>query len=81
MDEQFELPVEYKGKNILFKSVLVRYGFIYKFHVDVNGTIIIFEPDEEKNYRAIADPATVSNKKVDENLLKKIANVIEGLVK
>lgn len=80
MDEQFELPVKYKGENISFKAVLVRYGFIYKFHVDVNGTVIIFEPDEEKNYIAVSSPADV-NKKFDVELLKKIANVIEGLTR
>jgi CRISPR/Cas system-associated exonuclease Cas4 (RecB family) len=53
MDEEFELPVEYKGHQYLFKSTLLVFGFTHKFRVDVNGQMILFEPDEERNYRAV----------------------------
>ena len=52
MDEQFELPVEYKGEQLLFKASLIVTGYTHKFNVDVNGQMVIFEPDEERNYRA-----------------------------
>lgn len=47
MAEQFELPVEYKDEELFFKTRLLRYGYTQKFHVDVYGQTIIFEPDEE----------------------------------
>ena len=49
MDQEFDLPVEYKGQEHIFKANLAVYGFTHKFHVNVNGQDIIFEPDEERN--------------------------------
>ena len=55
MAEQFELPVEHKGEKRFLKATLNVYGYTHKFHVDVDGEIVIFEPDEERNYRAVID--------------------------
>ena len=58
------------------------FGFTHKFKVDVNGQIIIFEPDEERNYRAVIDYTNIDkNKNIDVALLKEIAEVIEEIVK
>jgi hypothetical protein len=72
MDEQFELSVEYKGQQFHFKAALMRYGYTHKFHVDVNGQVVVFEPDEERNYRAVVTYEDIgNNKKFDLELLKK----------
>ncbi len=42
MDDQFELPVEYNGKEYMFPASLLVTGFTHKFIVDVNGQEIIF---------------------------------------
>ena len=82
MDDQFDLPVEYKGSHYHFKTTLVVYGFSHRFNVDVHGQSILFEPDEEKNYRAILPYDDITNNKnIDINLLKKISEEIAGLVK
>ena len=82
MEEQFDLPVEYKGEEHLYKASLVVYGFTHRFHVLVNDQVIIFEPDEERNYRAVLDYSEPDrNKNMDVQLLKKIAEVIEMLIK
>ena len=82
MDEQFELPVEYKGQQHIFKATLVVYGFTHKFHVDVNGQVIVFEPDEERNYRAVLNYEDIgNNKNIDIELFKKISEVIEEIVR
>lgn len=82
MDEEFELPVEYKGNQYLFKSTLLVFGFTYKFRVDVNGQVILFEPDEERNYRAVTDHTDIhKNKDIDVALLKKTVEAIEEIVK
>ena len=66
MDEEFELPVEYKGHQYLFKSTLLVFGFTHKFSVDVNGQVIIFEPDEERNYRPVISHSDINdNKNID----------------
>ena len=82
MDEQFELLVEYKGQQHLFKATLNVYGYTHKFHVDVNGRMIVFEPDEERNYRAVFTYSDIQNdKNFDVELLKKISEAIEEIVR
>jgi len=51
--DEFDLPVKYKGEEQIFKASLVTFGHTHKFHVDVNCQTVIFEPDEERNYRAV----------------------------
>ena len=81
MDEQFDLPVQYKGDQLIFKSTLNVYGYTHKFNVEVNGQTIVFEPDEERNYRAVINPIDLeSNKNIDIELLKKIAEALWEVV-
>ena len=81
MEEQFDLPVHYKGDQYIFKGALIVHGYTYKFNVDVNGQTIIFEPDEEGTYRAVINPIDLeSNKNIDIGLLKKIAGVLWEIV-
>ena len=53
MSDLFELPLEYKGEEILLPAQLLRLGYTHKISVTVSGTAILFEPDEERNYRAV----------------------------
>ncbi len=48
-------------------------GYTHKFQVQVNGQDLLFEPDEERNYRAFVDPEQVENSNIDVELLKAIA--------
>ena len=81
-DEQFELPLVYKGEQLLLNASLLVTGYTHKFNVDVNGQIIVFEPDEERNYRAVIPYDDInSNKNIDKELLKAIAASIEAIVK
>jgi hypothetical protein len=66
MEDQFDLPVEYNGKEYLFPTTLIVTGYTHKFMVKASGQNIIFEPDESR---------------IDQGLLKAIAGVIEGFVK
>ena len=82
MAERFELPVEYNGKKHFFKATLNVYVYTHKFHVDVDGQTIIFQPDEEGNYRAIIDYNDLNDiSNIDVKLIEKITKVIEGLVR
>ena len=81
MEEEFELPVKYKGEELMFNAKLIVTGYTHKFSVDVNGQIIIFEPDEERNYRAVTNYDDIGkNKVVDIELLKEITKAIESIV-
>jgi hypothetical protein len=80
MDE-FELPVTYKGEEILFNSSLQVTGYAHRFIVDVYGQSVIFEPDEERNYRAIISTEDLnSNKNIDPELLKIISEKITEII-
>ena len=52
-DESFSLPVENRGREIVYEGRLVRWGYSYRIHINVDGEDLIFEPDEERNFRAI----------------------------
>ena len=56
MDDDHEVPVTYKNQELIFYANFIQFGYSYKFEVDVNGVIAFFEPDEERNLRAIIDP-------------------------
>jgi hypothetical protein len=49
--------------------------------VEVDGQTIVFEPDEERNYRAVINyDDSGKNKPVDVALLKEITKAIENIV-
>lgn len=82
MDESFEIPVLYKEQQLHFTSRLLISGYSHKIEVDVYGNQIMFEPDEERNYRAIIDAEGLkNNQKIDVALLKAISEAIESIVK
>jgi len=80
MDEPFDLPVMYKGEERLFPSFLQQLGFTHRIVVNVYGTEVAFEPDEERNYRALIEPEEMS-REITTDLLKAIAETIENIVK
>ena len=80
MEDPFELPVLYKGEEILFPAQLKQFGYSHRFVVDVYGTEVYFEPDEERSYRAMIDPEK-TEKQIPVELLRAIAEGIESVVK
>jgi hypothetical protein len=82
MNEDFVIPVDYKGEELEFRAQLLNYGYSYKIQVDINGLEVLFEPDEERNFRVILDPEKLDGQnKIDTELLKVIAGVLESSVK
>lgn len=81
-DDTFEIPVLYKGEELCFTSKLIVQGYTHKIHVEVNGQPVMFEPDEERKYRAILDASQMEKgTKLDIELLKAIAGVIESVIR
>lgn len=82
MDEPFEILVTYQNKELSFTAMLLKYGYTYKIQVMVKGQEVLFEPDEERNYRAVLN---LSDRKepgnIDAGLLQAIAEAIESIVK
>lgn len=80
MNEPFELPVTYKGKDLLLSAQLLNYGYTHKFKVTLDEQEVLFEPDEERVYRAIVDIAYVDKmKEGTKELLQVIAEALQSL--
>jgi hypothetical protein len=81
MADIYDIPVHYKGEELMVPAQLLVVGYTHRFRVEVNGQEVLFEPDEERNYRAILDPDHTDTVEVDLDLLKAIAAGIEAAVK
>lgn len=81
MDESFFIDVEYLGKDLEFEGWLIVSGYLHKIEMDVAGTKVLFEPDEERNYRALVSLDDVERARLDIGLLQAIASRLESLLK
>jgi hypothetical protein len=80
MEETFQIPITYRGKELQFDAQLLKLGYIRKIQVDVKGIIMFLEKDDEGNYRAVI--ADIQNEnKVDKALIKEIVNSLELILK
>jgi hypothetical protein len=79
MDDSFEIPVTYAGSELLFEARLRPGGYLTLIEIDVKGHTIIFEPDEEGNYRAVIPFGTYINGDEPKSaLLAEIAGVLNS---
>lgn len=82
MKDFFDLPVLFKGETLSFTSRLMLQGYTHKFMVEVDGQPVYFEPDEERNYRAIIETADINTQKtLNLELLKAVAHALEAITK
>lgn len=82
MEESFEIPVLYRNQELLFTGILLTFGYVHKFQVDVFGQEVFFEQDDNGEYRALIDPAFLEEaNKLDKSLLKEIASSIQYILK
>jgi hypothetical protein len=64
--DHFDIDIEYRGSTKTFQGTFSKYGWSYRFTVDVDGCEVIFEPDEERNLRAIVPAAKQHDTKTRE---------------
>ncbi len=76
MDDAFELPVKYRNQELSYPGYFKRRGYSYRIEMQVDGLVIYFEPDEERNWRAIMDPSSNNHSLVPGD---KIQAIIEAL--
>jgi hypothetical protein len=79
MEQQFELPVSYNGSELILPSTFIQLGYSYKIDVDVNGTILSFEKDDEGSWRAIIDASLVDSNKIPKGLLSAIVQSLDSI--
>lgn len=77
MEDSFTLNVTHKGKTEQLQAKLIRLGFTYQFHVGIMGKTLIFERDEERNYRVIDTDS--HGKQVDPDFLQAVINKLSDI--
>ena len=53
MEDSFSIEVDFNGKEYSFEARLIAIGYTHKLCIIINDVEVTFEPDEERNYRAI----------------------------
>ena len=81
MNEPVDLPVNFNGKEMNFPMELIPMGFSYKIKVQIGDMDVWFEPDEEKNYRAVINTEYHERgKDLDRRLLQAISETLHELL-
>lgn len=82
MNDEFYIPVSYGGQEYNFPARVLHYGYTIKLEVEIEGNTILFEHDEERNWRAVIpfDEIAAGNK-TNVELLKAVAEAIEDITK
>lgn len=84
MDEDFELPVPFKGEKLMLPARLLRFGYTYRIEVDIDVLKVSFEKDDEQNWRALLSAEALQQypqHKVDVDLLQAIAAAIDDVLR
>ena len=79
MENPFEIPVLFKGKQLLYPAAVIRYGYVHRIQINVGGQVVYLEKDEEGSYRAIAGAA--NTKELDKELIQAIVSSLEEILK
>jgi hypothetical protein len=81
MTEPIVITVPYKGIEKQFEIQVEQTGYTYRIKVIVNEVTVFFEPDEEKQFRAVVPYENVdAGKKLDAGLLQAIAETLGSLL-
>jgi hypothetical protein len=81
MSEQFTFTIPYKNENREFEAELRVFGYTHKIAISIDGTEILFEPDEERNYRAVLPGSDSTAKNMDTALLELLAVELGNIFK
>ena len=79
MDEPFIITTTFKGMDLDFTASLQILGYTHRFAVNIGGSEVFFERDEEGQYRAFIPPEK-ENSKIDPALLQSIAKSIQDIL-
>ena len=81
MPDSFDISIVYRDQELSFPAELRVYGYTHKIAVTINGNQVLFEPDEERNYRAVLAEEDLQKKHIDAGLLQAIAAELEAALK
>lgn len=82
MEDSFLIPIEVDGNRKEYPAIMRTFGYAVKVEVNIDGIMVSFEPDEERNWRAVLgfDDA-LAGKTVKKEILEAIANFLEDATK
>lgn len=80
MDENIIISLSFKGTQYDFETRFVQLGYIHQLHINVQDENLIFEFDEERDYRII-NASGSSSSKIDVGLLEALMAKITELHK
>ncbi|WP_184549855.1 hypothetical protein [Mucilaginibacter sp. FT3.2] len=80
MNESLPIPINFQGSALQFDARFFNYGYSHRVEVNINGIPVIFEPDEERNYRALvsAGQLEANSSTLNIGLLQAIAARLEA---
>ncbi|XZF12894.1 hypothetical protein ACTHGU_13995 [Chitinophagaceae bacterium MMS25-I14] len=78
MEQQFWLPIHYRGQDVELPMRLSISGYIYRFIISLPDAELTVERDEEGNLRLLADQAAATT--VDKALTEAIINSLKQLL-
>lgn len=82
MDDSFMIEIAYQDKQLEFEARLRITGYTHKIEVIVEDIPVLFEPDEERTYRALISPEhTETSHKIKPGILEAIAQKLELLTR
>jgi hypothetical protein len=82
MEDAFIITITYNGNTYTFETCIVWTGYQHKIVVNIDDTLVSFEPDEERNYRAVLhSEQTDISKSVTPGLLEAIAGHFQDSMK
>ena len=80
MPESFDLPVTFNGQEWLLPAEFMTMGYTHRIKITVDGVALLFEPDEEKNYRALLENTEKDGLKApDREFVQKISETLHSL--
>jgi hypothetical protein len=74
--DDLEIKVSYNGRDFVFPLKLAKYGYTYRIEVMVENVPVIFEPDEEGNFRVIVEESDLP---IEKTLLAAIAEKLQSI--
>ncbi|WP_026632801.1 hypothetical protein [Dyadobacter alkalitolerans] len=77
MNETIRLPVEYLGASHEFPLTILTVGYTYQLHIQIEDKTLIFEQDEQHQYRVIRQPGDET--KVSKGLIEAIVSSLQSL--
>ena len=66
MEDTFVISISLEAKEYEFETRILWLGFQHKIEVNMDGVYVLFEPDEERNLRAIVTPGNDHDAKIRE---------------